>query len=306
MRKLITVLCSLATLGLCIFFSSHFVDAALGAPFGGKVTTTPQSTVPDAQCPGVSFSISPDNKAPEGPYYVALATSNISNGKSIIGQYQTSQGPCCTPSPDGCTPITTYTVTTYGAGSYSSGSSVSIPPSQGNSSSSTSTSSTLTNYINFGSSIIGGLAGGSSSSASTSTSYYNSGSTGSLPACDDLVDNDHDGLYDWFQDPGCTSPSDNSESTAGFQAMPVTSAVRVAITTTVPQCSDGIDNDADGKADYPNDPDCLSQFDNSEKPECSDGIDNNANGLIDTADSSCTSATDTREGTDILESYLHP
>ena len=31
-----------------------------------------------------------------------------------------------------------------------------------------------------------------------------------------------------------------------------------------PSCTDGMDNDGDGHTDYPDDPDCESQFDNSE------------------------------------------
>ena len=57
-----------------------------------------------------------------------------------------------------------------------------------------------------------------------------------------------------------------------------------------PQCNDGIDNDGDGKIDYPNDPGCVSPNENSELddcpngpmcPECSNGKDDDGNGLID-------------------------
>jgi hypothetical protein len=68
-----------------------------------------------------------------------------------------------------------------------------------------------------------------------------------LPQCRDGVDNDGDGLIDLGQDPGCTSPSDNSEL------------------DNPPQCSDGVDNDRDGFIDFPNDPGCFSLTDNSEK-----------------------------------------
>ena len=33
------------------------------------------------------------------------------------------------------------------------------------------------------------------------------------------------------------------------------------------ECNDNIDNDGDNKIDYPNDPDCQSQLDNSESDE---------------------------------------
>ncbi len=70
-----------------------------------------------------------------------------------------------------------------------------------------------------------------------------------------------------------------------------------------PQCSDGIDNDGDGKIDYPNDPGCDSREDNSESdplpPDCSDGIDNDGDGKIDYPDDDgCKSATDTSESND--------
>ncbi|NVB83104.1 MAG: hypothetical protein HOV81_32295 [Kofleriaceae bacterium] len=60
-----------------------------------------------------------------------------------------------------------------------------------------------------------------------------------------------------------------------------------------PQCSDGVDDDGDGEADYPTDPGCVAPDDNDESdtcnqnppgascPECSDGIDNNGDGTID-------------------------
>jgi hypothetical protein len=55
-----------------------------------------------------------------------------------------------------------------------------------------------------------------------------------------------------------------------------------------PQCSDGIDNDGDGRVDA-EDPGCYSVTDDDESPDpqCSDGIDNDGDGLVDTADPSC-------------------
>lgn len=62
------------------------------------------------------------------------------------------------------------------------------------------------------------------------------------------------------------------------------------------QCTDGIDNDNDGRidgADYACTPGRTSE---SPNPQCSDGIDNNGNGLVDTADTaSCTGLTDWNE-----------
>ena len=66
--------------------------------------------------------------------------------------------------------------------------------------------------------------------------------------CSDSIDNDGDGLIDFPSDPGCASPTDNSE---------------LNFTPTY-QCSDGADNDGDGLTDFPSDPGCSSTFDNDE------------------------------------------
>lgn len=66
----------------------------------------------------------------------------------------------------------------------------------------------------------------------------------------------------------------------------------------VTQCSDGVDNEGDGRVDYPADPGCSSAQDNSEnsEPACMDNLDNDADGKVDYAnDYGCTSPTDTTE-----------
>ncbi len=54
------------------------------------------------------------------------------------------------------------------------------------------------------------------------------------------------------------------------------------------QCNDGIDNDGDGKIDYPEDPGCDFSTDDSEdtapKPQCKDGRDNDGDGKMDYPD----------------------
>jgi len=52
------------------------------------------------------------------------------------------------------------------------------------------------------------------------------------------------------------------------------------------QCSDGVDNDADGATDL-GDPGCRDRFAGSESPSCSDGIDNEGDGLVDMEDPDC-------------------
>ncbi|MFT3700495.1 MAG: hypothetical protein QM831_45545 [Kofleriaceae bacterium] len=65
-------------------------------------------------------------------------------------------------------------------------------------------------------------------------------------------------------------------------------------------CSDGMDNDGDGKIDYPFDPGCDSPGDNDEtnaaNTVCSDNMDNDGDGTKDfPADTGCASAADTSE-----------
>lgn len=104
------------------------------------------------------------------------------------------------------------------------------------------------------------------------------------PQCSDGIDNDGDGLIDLGPDPGCTSPSDNTELDPP------------------PQCSDGIDNDGDGLTDFPSDPNCSSAADNLESnqanPQCSDGHDNDNDGFTDFPnDPGCFSQADNTEKT---------
>ena len=65
-------------------------------------------------------------------------------------------------------------------------------------------------------------------------------------------------------------------------------------------CSDGVDDDADGKDDFPNDPGCTNETDDDETddcpsglncPDCGDGADNDTDSLTDyPADFACASA----------------
>ncbi|HWU87378.1 MAG TPA: PPC domain-containing protein, partial [Kofleriaceae bacterium] len=74
---------------------------------------------------------------------------------------------------------------------------------------------------------------------------------------------------------------------------------------TKPVCSDGLDDDGDGKIDYPADPGCLGPTDATEDdncpsgpgcPACADGIDNDGDGQIDYPnDPSCSAASSSSE-----------
>ena len=74
-----------------------------------------------------------------------------------------------------------------------------------------------------------------------------------------------------------------------------------------PKCNDGIDNDGDGKVDYPNDPGCSAPNVDDEAddcpdgpncPQCANGKDDDANSKTDYPDDpGCTSAADPDEYT---------
>src|SRR5262249_15304490 len=98
-------------------------------------------------------------------------------------------------------------------------------------------------------------------------------------ACNNGVDDDGDGLIDFIQDPGCSSPVDDDESNT-------------------PACQDGVDNDNDGRTDYPFDPGCTgpTDVDETDPPtelQCGNGVDDDGDGLIDyPSDPGCDSAAD--------------
>ena len=63
--------------------------------------------------------------------------------------------------------------------------------------------------------------------------------------------------------------------------------LEVMVVPEAPECSDGIDNDDDGLADFPSDPGCDDANDPSERSPslpCDDGIENDGDGLIDFPD----------------------
>ncbi len=69
----------------------------------------------------------------------------------------------------------------------------------------------------------------------------------------------------------------------------------------VPQCADGLDNNSDGRADYPNDPGCDALTDDLERapltpPACANDVDDDGDGLFDFGeDPDCASASDDLE-----------
>ncbi|MBI4896134.1 MAG: hypothetical protein HY832_01145, partial [Candidatus Aenigmarchaeota archaeon] len=75
--------------------------------------------------------------------------------------------------------------------------------------------------------------------------------------------------------------------TSGVTSSSECSTLAATYTSADIECSDGIDNDGDGKTDYPTDPDCASSTDASESSTisaCKDGIDNDGDGKTDYPD----------------------
>lgn len=64
-------------------------------------------------------------------------------------------------------------------------------------------------------------------------------------------------------------------------------------------CSDGLDDDGDGRIDFPDDAGCSRPGDFSEVLDCSDGLDNDGDGLVDfPEDAGCDSEESATEGSD--------
>ncbi len=82
-----------------------------------------------------------------------------------------------------------------------------------------------------------------------------------LAACNNGADNDADGLIDFPNDPGCTSPSDDDE------------ADNCPNGGDCPACANNLDDDGDGLIDFDgNDLGCQSASDNLELDECIAGV----------------------------------
>ena len=100
--------------------------------------------------------------------------------------------------------------------------------------------------------------------------------------------------------PACNDGIDNdNDGRIDYPADPGCSSASDTTENSEPQCNDNIDNDGDGAVDYPNDYGCTSLNDNSESPNpaCSNGIDDDGDGFVDyPADPGCSGPRDTSEG----------
>jgi serine/threonine protein kinase len=170
----------------------------------------------------------------------------------------------------------------------------------------------------------GGAGAGAPRTRAPAPTPNSSSGTSKRAACADRNDNDGDGATDYPRDRGCSSASDRNERNPRSRttpppppppppppvtpppANPVVPAPPAPITPPpaasgprLAVCKDGLDNDSDGRTDYPADPDCRSPTDPAEKvTACADGLDNDSDGKKDyPADPQCTSADDIAEKT---------
>jgi large repetitive protein len=80
-----------------------------------------------------------------------------------------------------------------------------------------------------------------------------------LAQCSDGIDNNMDGKIDFPNDPGCSAPNDDSETT-------------VCPGPNCPVCANGIDDDMDGHIDFPMDVSCIAAGGNVEQCTTTEGI----------------------------------
>jgi hypothetical protein len=82
----------------------------------------------------------------------------------------------------------------------------------------------------------------------------------SKAVCNDGLDDDGDTKIDYPNDPGCSTPEDDTEN----DSCPSGAGC--------PECGDGIDNDNDTKTDYPMDTTCKAAGDSSESCTTTEGV----------------------------------
>ena len=130
--------------------------------------------------------------------------------------------------------------------------------------------------------------------AYSSNSYWIVATVTNAVACDSVVQNNAD-----------ISASTNDPNPGNNQSSTVSTTVTC---TSVPECSDGIDNDGDGAVDWPNDFSCSDANDNNESSplaQCQDGIDNDSDTDTDwPADADCNSEQDNDESGILPEADL--
>ncbi|MGH2679774.1 MAG: DUF7594 domain-containing protein [Actinomycetota bacterium] len=103
---------------------------------------------------------------------------------------------------------------------------------------------------------------------------------------------------------GCAASSDVGINSREARANQPQLVVETVSAPPPPACSDGLDNDTDGRIDHPDDPGCTDPSDTDEADPsppppaaaCADGVDNDGDGLADhPADPGCTDPSDTDE-----------
>jgi len=125
------------------------------------------------------------------------------------------------------------------------------------------------------------------------------------PACSDGVDNDDDSILD-AQDPGCHTDNDASNANS-YDPNDDDETDEPEESENKPQCSDGLDNDNDGRTDAEDagcwadvsDKNSYNPNDDVEdnEPLCVDGKDNDNDGLKDAEDPGCHTDGDPKNAT---------
>ncbi|MDP9405516.1 MAG: hypothetical protein M3O86_02790 [Actinomycetota bacterium] len=93
------------------------------------------------------------------------------------------------------------------------------------------------------------------------------GGGGDEPECTDGEDNDGDGQTDFPDDPGCDNEDDDNETNNNNNNTNTNTNTRTNTSGPADQadCTDGVDNDGDGRTDFPSDPGCNSESDDDER-----------------------------------------
>ena len=117
----------------------------------------------------------------------------------------------------------------------------------------------------------------------------------------DQADANHDGVGDACDDkpPACSNHmDDDGDGKVDFPADPGCTSAADTSEPDSPACSDGVDNDGDARTDFPADPGCVSSDDANEADPavCSNSVDDDGDGAVDyPADAGCTSPLDDDE-----------
>jgi hypothetical protein len=92
------------------------------------------------------------------------------------------------------------------------------------------------------------------------------------------LDSNDDCTIDALDEALYTAQKDGPPGPSGLTCPP---GARGVCDAGLPACANGLDDDADGLADFPADPGCETASSTKENPKCDDGLDNDGDGKID-------------------------